>query len=48
MNIIYSKRAMKAFELIMRLAPDDIAAHNIAMEEYRRGETIRHEDIDWS
>ncbi|MCL2693509.1 MAG: hypothetical protein FWE60_00205 [Oscillospiraceae bacterium] len=29
-------------------SPDDIAAHNAAMEEYRRGETIRHEDIDWS
>ena len=27
--------------------PDEIDSHAIAMEEYRRGETIRHEDIDW-
>ena len=27
--------------------PDDIAAHNIAMEEYRRGETVSHDDINW-
>ena len=28
--------------------PDDIAAHAAAMEEYRRGETVAHEDIDWN
>ena len=41
-------------ELMMRLAPDDIAtqddlaAHIVAIEEYRRGETVNHEDIDWN
>ena len=27
--------------------PDDIAAHALAMDEYRRGETIDDEDINW-
>jgi hypothetical protein len=27
--------------------PDEIISHEIAMEEYRRGETIRQEDINW-
>jgi len=42
------------FELIRSLAPDDIATlddaatHVAAMEDYRRGEYVRHEDIDWS
>ena len=42
------------FELIKRLAPDDvatlddIATHTAAMEEYLRGETVSHNDIDWS
>ena len=41
------------YELMLRLAPDNIAtpddiiAHNIAVEEYRRGETVAHEDINW-
>lgn len=26
---------------------DDLRPHNIAMQEYRRGETVSHEDIDW-
>ena len=28
--------------------PDDLAAHAAAMEEYRRGETVAHENIDWN
>ena len=42
------------YELMIRLAPDDIAtpddlaAHTAAMDEYRRGETVAHEDIDWN
>ena len=41
------------FELIKSLAPDDIAtsediaAHNAAVKEYERGETISHDDINW-
>lgn len=27
--------------------PDEIASHASAVEEYRRGEVVRHEDIDW-
>ena len=27
--------------------PEDIAAHEQAMREYRAGETIPHEAIDW-
>jgi len=27
--------------------PDEIASHAVAMEEYRRGETVSHDDIDW-
>lgn len=26
---------------------DDIECHRLAVEEYQRGETVRHEDIDW-
>lgn len=28
--------------------PDDIAAHEQAMREYKAGLTVSHEDIDWS
>jgi len=27
--------------------PDEIAAHASATEEYRRGEVVSHDDIDW-
>ena len=27
--------------------PDDIAAHAVALEEYKHGETIDDTDIDW-
>ena len=42
------------YELMIRLVPDDTAtpedlvAHAVAMDEYRRGETVAHEDIDWN
>ena len=42
------------FELVSRLDPDDIltlddlAVHAAAMEDYKRGEIVRHEDINWS
>ena len=28
--------------------PEDIAAHEQAMKEYRAGQTVSLEDIDWS
>ena len=37
----------KSSSVFDALTPDDIAAHNAAMEEYKRGECIRHEDINW-
>jgi len=42
------------FELMKSLAPDDvatqddIAVHVKAMEEFKSGETISHDCIDWS
>jgi hypothetical protein len=27
--------------------PALIAGHEIALQEYAQGETVRHEDIDW-
>jgi hypothetical protein len=30
------------------VTPDDIATHNRAMEEYRRGETIEQDAINWA
>lgn len=27
--------------------PEDLQAHQAAMEEYARGETVSHSDIDW-
>ena len=42
------------FEIVKRFMPDDIAtaddirAIRSAREEYIRGETIDHSDIDWS
>ena len=41
------------YELISRLLPDDIAtpediaSHAAAVEEYRRGEVFRDDEIDW-
>ena len=26
---------------------DDLKAHRLAMEEYERGETVSHNDINW-
>ena len=54
------KGASKALERInqlrieKRIAPDniatpeDIAAHEAAMNDFRNGEYVRYEDIDWS
>ena len=41
------------FEIVKRFLPDDVATADdleaiaIAREEFRRGETISHNDIDW-
>jgi hypothetical protein len=52
-DLLSEQEQSLVYELMIRLAPDDmatqddLAAHAAAMEEYRRGETVAHEDIDW-
>ena len=36
------KQAMEDFA-----SEDDREAHHIAMQEYMRGKTVSHDDIDW-
>jgi len=50
-DLLSEKEQSLIFELIKSLTddiatPEDIAAYNAAMEEYRRGECVRLEDID--
>ena len=53
-DLLTEQEQVLVFELINRLAPDDtatpddIANHVVAVEEYRRGETVSHDDIDWN
>ena len=53
-DLLTEREQSLVFELIQRLAPDnvatsdDIANHIVAVEEYQRGETIEEEDIDWA
>ena len=53
-DLLTEQEQTLVFELIKRLAPDDIATaddiatHAAALEDYRRGETINHNDIDWN
>ena len=53
-DLLTDQEQTLVFELIKRLAPDDIATaddianHAAAMEDYRRGETVSHQDINWS
>ena len=28
--------------------PEDIAVHEAAVAEYKRGETVPHDDVDWN
>ena len=52
-DLLSEQEQALVFELIKRLAPDDVAtpddfaAHAAAMDEYRRGETVNDEDINW-
>lgn len=52
-DLLTEREQRLVFELIKSLAPDDIATpddiavHASAMEDYKRGQTIRHEDINW-
>ena len=50
---LHEPEQILVLEIIKRFLPDDIAtpeelaAIAAAREEYRRGETVREEDIDW-
>ena len=55
MKYVFFKNTEKALERLdastipeVEPLPDEIAAHAKAMEEYRRGEVLSHEDIDWN
>ena len=53
-DLLPSRKQSLVYELIVSLVQDDVATpklianHEIAMGEYLRGETVNHEDIDWS
>jgi len=53
-DLLDERGQMLIVELMGRLVPDDVATprdlqlHAAAMEEYRNGETVNHNDIDWS
>jgi len=57
-NILPENEQSLAFELVKRLVlawdpdftkvtPDEAAAHAEAMEDYKRGEYVKHEEIKW-
>ena len=52
-DLLTEREQFLVFELIKSLAPDDIATpddiavHTAAMEDYRKGETISHDAINW-
>ena len=53
-DLLTERQQALVLELIKSLAPDDIATpddiaiHAAALKDYRRGETIPHNEIDWS
>ena len=52
-EVLPEKEKSMVYEFMMKIMPDDFVtqddldAHAAAMEEYHRGETIGHNDIDW-
>jgi len=52
-DLLPSQKQSLVLELIVSLVPDDVATpeliarHKIAMDEFHRGETVDHDDIDW-
>jgi len=58
-DILPEREQSLAFEIVKRLVlawdpdytkttPSEAAEHDAAMEAYRRGEYVRHEDINWN
>lgn len=39
---------LRRFERDEYATKDDVIMHKIAMEELQRGETVPHDDIDWT
>jgi hypothetical protein len=45
---------IRVFNVLIRFIPeaepfpDEIASHAAAMEEYKRGDTVGFDDIDWN
>jgi len=52
-GLLTQQKQNLVYELILNLVHDDVATpeiianHHTAMEEYLRGETVDHDDIDW-
>jgi len=52
-DLLPSRKQNLIYELVISLMPDDVATpelianHDIAMQEYLRGETVDHDQIDW-
>ena len=52
-DLLPERKQNLVYELIMSLVPDNIATpedidyHHTAIEEYRRGETVDHDNINW-
>lgn len=53
-DLLPLRKQSLVYELIISMMPDDIATpelisrHETAMAEFRQGETVDHENIDWS
>ena len=53
-DMVEEKGLDTLYNVFIRFIPEDepfqdeIAAHAAAMDEYRRGEAVSHEDIDWT
>lgn len=52
-DLLDERGQMLIIELMERLVPDDVATqhdlemHAAALEEYKRGETVSHDAINW-
>jgi len=39
---------VKRFATVEFATQDDLNAHRLAVQEYERGETVSHDDINWN
>jgi hypothetical protein len=53
-ELLTEREQTLVYELIKSLAPDDVAtpedisAHAAAMNDYQRGDTVAHDQINWN